>query len=42
MIMIMILIIFRIIILKITITDFVTLDYNNYNDDHYMNMIIII
>lgn len=38
----MILIIFRIIILKITITDFVTLDYNNYNDDHYMNMIIII
>lgn len=41
MLMIMISIIFRIIILKITKTDFITLDYNNYNDNHYMIMIII-
>ena len=43
MIMDMILIIFRIIILKTTITDFITFDYNNYNDNNpYMIMIIII
>lgn len=41
MLMIMISIIFRIITLKITKTDFITLDYNNYNDNHYMIMIII-